>query len=74
MEKYADLMDLNVWTRSTIDGENATYDEKTKRWTVTVDRRDSSQRILHPKWLIIASGITGTLPDPPNVPGSVRFG
>jgi hypothetical protein len=52
MAHYVEMLGLNVWCRSEIDGENAVYDGQ--RWTVAVTRHDGSQRIFHPKYLMVA--------------------
>lgn len=70
---YAGIMNLNIWTRSHIDGKNAVYDEKLGQWTVSVTREDGSKRVLHPRHLIIATGISGTMPKVPEVPGMADF-
>ncbi|KAJ6002521.1 hypothetical protein N7451_005068 [Penicillium sp. IBT 35674x] len=70
---YAGIMNLNIWTKSEIDGKNAVYDEKTGEWTITVTREDGSKRVLHPRHLMIATGISGTLPTVPEVPGMSEF-
>jgi hypothetical protein len=89
MDHYVELLGLNVWCRSEIDGENAVYDGR--RWTVAVTRHDGSQRIFHPKYLMVAGGfnsfssytcpkagaftvgVTGELPKLPHVPGLQEF-
>ncbi|EXJ71205.1 uncharacterized protein A1O5_06199 [Cladophialophora psammophila CBS 110553] len=73
LQQYAGIMDLNVWTNSQIDGENAVYDERQGRWTVSVTRGDGSKHILHPRHLMIATGISGSLPNVPQVPGMTEF-
>jgi len=50
-------MELNVWTKSTIEG-GATYDKSTGRWTCTVVR-DGESRELHPKHIVQATGFSG---------------
>ncbi|OJJ46857.1 hypothetical protein ASPZODRAFT_65690 [Penicilliopsis zonata CBS 506.65] len=60
-ESYASLLELNVWTRTTI--VSSAYDETTKRWTVTLARRredgSSETRTLHPHHIIQATGHSG---------------
>ncbi|KAH8664907.1 hypothetical protein BGZ61DRAFT_367151 [Ilyonectria robusta] len=73
LQSYADIMDLNIWTKSEIDGRNAVYDEEQGRWTVSVTREDGTKRVLHPRHLMIATGISGTLPSIPKVPGMAEF-
>jgi cation diffusion facilitator CzcD-associated flavoprotein CzcO len=73
LQNYAEIMDLNIWTNSQIDGPNAVYDENEGRWTISVLRGDGSKQVLHPKHLMIATGISGTLPNVPKIPGMTEF-
>ncbi|HEX4926679.1 MAG TPA: NAD(P)/FAD-dependent oxidoreductase [Burkholderiales bacterium] len=63
-ESYAEAMELNYWTGTEFEG--GTYDEKTKRWSVTVRRDDSSQRELHPRHVVLATGVSG-IPHTPEI-------
>ncbi|KAH6693892.1 hypothetical protein F5X68DRAFT_228300 [Plectosphaerella plurivora] len=60
-EAYATLLELNVWTRSTIS--NAEWNPDTRSWTVIVTRRKSDgtteERTLHPRHIIQATGHSG---------------
>lgn len=69
LEMYTKIMELNYWTRSTV--ETATYDEATKEWTVTVDR-DGEKVTLKPKQLVFASGMSGKA-NIPQLPGMDTF-
>ncbi|KAJ4188279.1 hypothetical protein NW767_011940 [Fusarium falciforme] len=73
LRHYADIMDLNIWTNSHLDGHNAVYDEGQGKWTVSVTRGDGSKHIVRPRHLMIATGISGTLPNIPEVPGMDEF-
>ncbi|KAF4468063.1 FAD NAD(P)-binding domain-containing [Fusarium albosuccineum] len=73
LQHYAGIMDLNIWTNSHIDGENAVYDEERGRWSLSVIREDGSKRVLHPRHLMITTGISGTLPNVPEVKGMSEF-
>jgi cation diffusion facilitator CzcD-associated flavoprotein CzcO len=73
LQSYAEIMDLNIWTNSQLDGKNAVYNEKEGKWTVSVTRGDGSKHVLHPRHLLIATGISGTLPNIPQVPGMASF-
>ena len=66
LEFYASAMELNVWTSSSL--EESTYDDATGRWTVRIRRGDGSIRELHPRHVVMATGIHG-LPKLPDVPG-----
>ncbi|GAB7356564.1 hypothetical protein MBLNU459_g7298t1 [Dothideomycetes sp. NU459] len=73
LQRYATIMDLNIWTNSQVDGKIAGYDEKEGKWTLSVTRGDGSKHILHPRHVMIATGISGTLPNVPQVPGMTEF-
>ncbi|EON98386.1 putative dimethylaniline monooxygenase protein [Phaeoacremonium minimum UCRPA7] len=73
LQLYAEIMDLNIWTKTHIDGKGAVYDEKEGKWTISVTRGDGSKHVLHPKHIMIATGISGTLPNVPEVPGMTEF-
>ncbi|KAL7008598.1 hypothetical protein EMMF5_001860 [Cystobasidiomycetes sp. EMM_F5] len=55
---YAEAMELNVWTSSTIQG-GATYDEKSQTWTTTVVREGHQPREMKVKHLVLATGFSG---------------
>lgn len=69
LEMYTRVMELNYWTRSTC--KSARYDEAKGEWTVVVDR-DGEQVTLHPKELVLATGMSGKA-NVPNFPGMDRF-
>ncbi len=56
LEMYTKVMELNYWTKS--EAKSAKYDEKTKEWTVVVDR-DGREVVLRPKQLVFATGMSG---------------
>jgi hypothetical protein len=60
-EAYAEAMELNYWTSSEFAG--GSYDERAKRWNVTVTRH-GEKRVLHPRHVVMATGVSGI----PNVP------
>jgi putative flavoprotein involved in K+ transport len=69
LEMYAKVMELNYWTSTT--AKNASYDEAKKEWTVTVER-DGKEIVLHPKQLVLATGMAGK-PNIPHFVGMERF-
>ena len=69
LEMYTKVMELNYWTRSTC--QNASYDEATREWTVTIDR-DGKKVVLKPKQLIFATGMSAQ-PNVPDFPGMDSF-
>jgi len=64
-------MELNVWTSTIIQGQ-PTFDSKTHTWTVHLKRHDGSERIIHPRHIVLASGHSGE-PRVPQFPGARRF-
>ncbi|MCE3552158.1 NAD(P)/FAD-dependent oxidoreductase [Pseudonocardia sp. RS11V-5] len=73
LEMYTKVMEVNYWSSTTC--RSASYDEKTKEWTVVVDRDgpDGSTEItLHPKQLVLATGMSGK-PNVPQLPGQDVF-
>ncbi len=69
LEMYTRIMELNYWTRSTV--ERAEFDGAAKEWTVTVDR-DGELAVLRPKQLVFATGMAGK-PNIPDFPGMETF-
>ena len=55
LEMYAKVMELNYWTKTT--AISAKYDSKKREWTVVVDR-DGKKVKLHPKQLVLATGMS----------------
>ncbi|KAL3438136.1 hypothetical protein BDV09DRAFT_160969 [Aspergillus tetrazonus] len=69
-EAYASIMELNVWTKSSVTG--ATYDDAKKEWAVTITRGDGSERALRPRHLIWCTGHSGE-PLVPTFPDQEKF-
>ena len=69
LEMYTKVMELNYWTRSTV--EHAEYDPAAKEWTVTVDRNGEAVT-LRPRQLIFATGMSGKA-NIPDFPGMDTF-
>ena len=53
---YTRVMELNYWSSTT--AKSAKYDEKTKEWTIVVER-DGKEIVLKPKQLVLATGMSG---------------
>jgi len=64
-EAYVEAMELNYWTATEFRG--ATYDEKERRWTVPLERADGTKRTLHPRHIVLATGVSG-IPNLPEIP------
>jgi len=69
LEHYVSIMELNYWTRT--ECKSARYDEDKGEWTVEVIR-DGQPLTLHPKQLVLATGMSG-IPNLPDLPGMDRF-
>jgi cation diffusion facilitator CzcD-associated flavoprotein CzcO len=63
-------MELNVWTGTELT--SADYDDAAKRWTVTLKRRDGSERVMHPRHVVFCNGVS-TIPKWPKLPGLEEF-
>ena len=69
-ESYVETMELNFWTETEFEG--GSYDEKEGRWTVTLRRADGSQRTMHPRHVVLATGVSG-IPSVPEISGLKDF-
>ncbi|MCP3370531.1 flavin-containing monooxygenase [Bradyrhizobium cajani] len=66
-ESYVDAMELNFWTGTEFEG--GTYDEANGQWTVTLRSADGSKRTMHPRHVVMATGVSGiaNVPDIPTL-------
>jgi putative flavoprotein involved in K+ transport len=69
-EAYVDAMELNFWTGT--EFTSGSYDEKQERWTVTLRREDGSTREMHPRHVVMATGVSG-IPNVPDIAGLKDF-
>src|SRR3954452_8989716 len=69
-ESYVESMELNFWTETEFEG--GSYDEKAGRWTVTLRRADGSRRTMHPRHVVLATGVSG-IPSVPEIAGLKDF-
>jgi putative flavoprotein involved in K+ transport len=69
-EAYVDAMELNYWTSTEFAG--GSYDEAAQRWSVTLRKADGSTRTLHPKHVVLATGVSG-IPNMPELAGLKDF-
>jgi thioredoxin reductase len=70
-EAYVESMELNYWTAT--EFESGTYDDKTGRWSVVLRQADGAQRELHPRHVVMATGVSG-IPNLPDIPTLRNFG
>src|SRR3954451_20710449 len=56
-EAYVEAMELNFWTGTEFEG--GAYDDAKDHWTVTLRHTDGSERIMHPRHVEMATGVSG---------------
>ncbi|MDT7953097.1 MAG: NAD(P)/FAD-dependent oxidoreductase [Acetobacteraceae bacterium] len=66
-EAYAESMELNVWTETTLEGGSHDGTD----WTLAL-RRQGESRVMRPKHVVFATGVSG-IPVMPNLPGLDTF-
>jgi cation diffusion facilitator CzcD-associated flavoprotein CzcO len=66
-ESYVDAMELNFWTDTAL--EHGDYDAAEGRWSVVLRRDDGTTRTMHPRHIVMATGVSGiaNLPDIPTL-------
>jgi putative flavoprotein involved in K+ transport len=69
-ETYVDSMELNYWPGTELAG--GTYDERERRWTVQLRRLDGTTRAMHPRHVVMATGVSG-IPSLPDIPTLKNF-
>ena len=65
-EYYAESMELNVWTKTTFI--SAEYDKAKKNWNVKLKLSDGNERIMRPKHIVMAVGVS-SVPNRTKIPG-----
>lgn len=69
-EFYADAMEINCWTDT--EFVSGSWDEATTTWTVRLRRGDGTERVLRPRHLVFANGVS-SYPMIPDLPGLNDF-
>jgi hypothetical protein len=69
-EAYAESLELNCWTGTEFEG--GTYDDKAGRWSVMLRRADGTRREMHPRHIVMATGVSG-IPALPDIPTLRNF-
>jgi cation diffusion facilitator CzcD-associated flavoprotein CzcO len=69
-EAYVDSMELNFWTGT--EFESGTYDEAEGRWSVVLRQTGGAKRELHPRHVVMATGVSG-IPNLPDIPSLKNF-
>lgn len=70
LESYAKLLDLSVWTGTTVD--DVSFDESSQRWVVNIQVQDGSPRTVSPRHLVFATGMNAA-PHRPELPGQQDY-
>lgn len=68
-EAYVDALELDFWTDTEFVG--ATFDPTEDRWAATV-RRGDAERVLRPRHIVMATGVSG-IPYIPSIPSLADF-
>lgn len=69
-EAYAEAMELNVWTQTELEG--GAYDEAAGTWSVRLRRGGGAMREMHPRHVVLATGVSG-IANAPDIPGLETF-
>ncbi|GAB90205.1 NAD(P)/FAD-dependent oxidoreductase [Gordonia rhizosphera] len=69
LEFYTKVMEVPYWSKTTC--LSASYDEDAQQWTVEIDR-DGERMTLHPRQLVLATGMSGKA-SVPTIPGQDIF-
>jgi cation diffusion facilitator CzcD-associated flavoprotein CzcO len=69
-EAYVDAMELNFWTAT--EFESGVYDEAKGRWSVVLRHAEGGKRELHPRHVVMATGVSG-IPNLPDIPSLKNF-
>src|SRR5262249_41996845 len=69
-EAYVESMELNYWTATEFLG--GSYDEKGGQWSVVLCCRDGEEREMHPRHVVMATGVSG-IPSLPDIPTLRNF-
>ncbi len=64
-EAYAESMELNFW--SGVEFRGGAYDAEAERWTVELHHSDGAIREMHPRHIIMTTGVSD-IPNLPDIP------
>ncbi len=71
LEVYAECMELDIWTSTEMCG--ASYCDAEHRWTVDMRLADGSVVQKHCRHIVVASGVSGSIPHRAQLPGLADF-
>ena len=69
-EAYVESMEINYWPATAL--ESGTYAMPAGRWSVALRRADGTVREMHPRHIVMATGVSG-IPNVPDVPTLPNF-
>jgi cation diffusion facilitator CzcD-associated flavoprotein CzcO len=69
-EAYVESMEINCWTGTEFEG--GTYDETAGQWSVMLRQGNGTKRVLHPRHIVMATGVSG-IPSLPDIPTLRNF-
>jgi cation diffusion facilitator CzcD-associated flavoprotein CzcO len=69
-ESYVEALELNFWTGTELVA--GSYDEQRREWRVTLRQQDGGERVMRPRHLIFATGVS-SIPYTPDLPGLDAF-
>jgi Flavin-binding monooxygenase-like len=69
-EAYVESLELNYWTATEFEG--GVFDEKEERWSVVLRRADGTKRLMRPRHVVMATGVSG-IPNLPEIPTLRNF-
>lgn len=70
LEHYSEILGLAVWTSSEVIG--GSYDSGLRRWALDVRGADGEIRAVHPRHVVLATGVFG-VPNETRIPGSEKY-
>ena len=69
-ESYAQIMEINHWTST--EFTKGEWDDAAKHWNATLKLADGSERLLKPRHIVFANGVS-SYPLKPEIPGLEEF-
>ena len=69
-EAYVEAMELNYWTAT--EFASGAYDETAGCWSVVLRGTDGTRREMHPRHVVMATGVSG-IPNLPDIPSLKDF-
>ena len=70
-EAYVESMEINYWPAT--EFEAGAYDEREERWSAVLRRADGTKQEVHPRHIVMATGVSG-IPNLPDMSMLRNFG